>query len=84
MKAFLAKHGNGFWLHGLGAIAITLALWYWFNLPAFGMVLAIGVFIWREIKQHDGLENIFTFHRTLEWGTPLITALITWAIVRSV
>lgn len=81
IKDFLEEHGSGFWLHGLGAIGIVLGFWLLFNLPFVGFVSSTALWVAREIEQHDGVKNIWTFHRILEWGTPFITGLLTWSLL---
>jgi hypothetical protein len=80
IKDFLREHGNGFWLHGLAAVAVVLAFWYFFDMALFGAIVVTGGLFWREVKQHS-LSTVWTFHRILEWGTPLIAALLTWVLL---
>jgi hypothetical protein len=80
IATFLATHGNGFWLHGLGSIIIVFTFWYMIYQPLTGLVLSTVLWVGREALQHPPL-NIFTFHRILEWGTPIITGLLTWGLL---
>ncbi len=80
IKAFLDEHGNGFWLHGLGAVAIMLLFWYKGWPLWLGFSTSNIIWIVRECIQHPPFD-IFTFHRILEWGTPLVAALLMWVLL---
>lgn len=81
IKNFLDTHGNGFWLHGLGAIAIVLLFWFMCGMPAVGQAINFVLWPGREWLQHRA-STIFTWHRTLEWGTPIITGFLTLSLLK--
>lgn len=80
IRAFLEEHGSGFWLHGLGAIAIVLLFWYFLDAAWLGFVVSTLTWFFREVLQHS-IRTVWTFHRILEWGTPLITGLVVWGLL---
>lgn len=79
MSKYLTENWDGWPLHSLIA---GLLMW-----PAISnsyplVMLGINIVFWplREAWQHDGLHNIWTPHRAMEWGAPILTAFICYFI----
>ena len=76
IRDFLKTHGNGFWLHTLVAVAVMVLAIGGGN-PKSG--LAFNLVFWpaREFWQkRHAPRNFFTFHVFLEWGCPVLAALL--------
>lgn len=74
MKQYLSENWDGWPLHA--AIA-TLLSWCIITFdPATVFLITNSVFwIDREATQHKGYANVWTPHRILEWGAPLLMGI---------
>lgn len=82
MKEYIKENWDGWPLHSLIA---GLLMW-----PAFSnsyplLMLIINILFWpsREAWQHHGYRNIWTPHRILEWGAPILTATILYFLLKA-
>ena len=81
MNGFLKTHGNGFWLHTLAALAVMAVGWWAGYLQA---ALAFNLILWpaREFWQkRHAPQNFPTFHVFLEWGCPVLAALLIYGVI---
>lgn len=80
--ASLKEHGNGWWLHILGAVAIMLIGWWLGYLP---VALIINTVLWpaRELWQkRKAIRDFFTFHVTLEWLPAVAVGGLLYGVLR--
>ena len=79
MKKYIVENWDGWPLHSLIA---GLALWLASHYSMEVMLLLNTVFWFdREAKQHDGYANVWTFHRIMEWGCPMVVGLVTYVVL---
>jgi len=78
MIEYLKKNWDGWPLHSIIAGAI---MWSGYHYPA-ETLLAANTIFWpdREATQHDGYANIWTFHRILEWGCPVLVGFVAYGV----
>lgn len=86
LKEYIRKNWDGWPLHCLIAIAVMLPF-ISNSYPA--VTFAMNVVFWpaREMWQHDrelgariGFKHIWTLHRMIEWGAPIVAAALVWGI----
>ena len=83
IKSFLSTHGNGFWLHMLGAVALMLVGWW---LGYLLLAFIINTLLWpaRELWQkRHAVWDFFTFHVWLEWVPAVATGFIAYGSLRT-
>lgn len=73
MKNYLSENWDGWPLHIAVTVVIFLCAYYY---PG-ETLLVINTIFWpdREATQHEGYANIWTPHRILEWGAPVIVGV---------
>ena len=79
MTAYLLANWDGWMLHSL----IAALLMHPFITNSYPwLMFGMHAVFWpmREAWQHDGIQNIFTPHRLLEAGAPIIAAFIVLCI----
>lgn len=67
---YIKENWDGWPLHSAVAGGFMIAGYYY---PMEALLVANTVW-WpdREATQHNGYKNIWTFHRIMEWGCPLL------------
>lgn len=80
MKKYLIENWDGWPLHSLLA---GLFFWAMASLDPFTVLLVLNTVFWpnREADQHKGYWNIWTFHRVMEWGCPVLVGFVCWALL---
>jgi len=72
MKQYIRENWDGWPLHGLLALLFMWAIGR-FDPPTVLLILNTVFWIDREATQHDGYKNVWTLHRMIEWGVPMLT-----------
>lgn len=89
-KEYIRENWDGWPLHSVIA-AVSMMPWFsnLLNIYA-GAMLGANIFFWplREMWQHDdklgvriGFWKIWTLHRMIEWGAPIVVALVMYLFV---
>jgi len=77
MKQYIRENWDGWPLHGALAFLFFALI---ANYDPATILLILNTIFWpdREATQHEGYRNIWTLHRIIEWGVPLIVGFITY------
>lgn len=70
---YIKENWDGWPTHTAVALLVFWLFFYW---PA-ETLLAVNTIFWpdREATQHEGYKNIWTPHRILEWGAPVLMGI---------
>ena len=73
---YVKENIDGWPLHTAIAVGFLVAGTRW---PMETLLVANTIW-WpdREATQHEGYANIWTFHRIMEWGLPVVAGFITY------
>ena len=73
------ENWDGWPLHTAAAVAGMVAGFY----HPMETLLAVNTWYWpsREATQHDGWRNIWTLHRVLEWGCPVVAGIVMYVVL---
>ena len=77
MRQYIKDNWDGWPLHGALALAFMWAIGT-FDPPT--VLLALNTVFWpnREADQHEGWQNIWTLHRVIEWGVPILVGFVSY------
>lgn len=80
IKEYIKENWDGWPLHSLIAGAF---MWGGFYYPQETLLVANTIW-WpdREATQHDGWGDIWTFHRIMEWGCPVLVGFIIYGVLK--
>lgn len=76
MKNYIKENIDGWPLHTAIAIGFLVAGYY----RPMETLLVANTIWWpdREATQHGGYRNIWTLHRIMEWGLPMVAGFVTY------
>jgi hypothetical protein len=79
MKEYWKDNWDGWPLHSLLA---GLFIWVGYHYPM-EVLLGANIGFWpaREAAQHDGWGNIWTAHRIIEWGCPVVVGFVVYGVM---
>lgn len=80
MKEYIKENWDGWPLHSLIAVVFIYSLYY-YPLET-GLVANTALWPDREAAQHDGYANIWTLHRIMEWGCPVVVGFIAYYFLK--
>ena len=79
LREYVVENWDGWPLHTAIAAAFLFAGARW---PMETLLVANTIW-WpdREAAQHEGYRNIWTFHRIMEWGCPILMGALAYAFI---